>query len=65
MIATKESFEPHSGEQLPNSRRIYVPGKCHPDVRVPMREITLSPTKSFAGQIEVNEPVQVYDCSGP
>ena len=30
-----------------------------------MREIELTPTKSFNGQIEVNEPVRVYDCSGP
>jgi phosphomethylpyrimidine synthase len=30
-----------------------------------MREIALAPTKSFQGQIEVNEPVRVYDCSGP
>jgi len=37
----------------------------HPDVRVPMREIELTPTKSFNGQIEANEPVRVYDCSGP
>ncbi|HVY70640.1 MAG TPA: phosphomethylpyrimidine synthase ThiC [Verrucomicrobiae bacterium] len=65
MIATKDSFEPHSGEQLPNSRRIYLPGKLHPELRVPMREITLSHTKGFSGQIEANEPVKVYDCSGP
>ena len=26
MIASNESFEPHSSEQLPNSRRVYVPG---------------------------------------
>jgi phosphomethylpyrimidine synthase len=65
MIATKESFEPHSSEQLPNSKKIYVAGKIHANVRVPMREIELSPTKSFNGQIEVNEPVRVYDCSGP
>ncbi len=39
MIATKESFEPHSSEQLPASKRIYVEGVLHPDVRVPMREI--------------------------
>ena len=65
MIATKESFEPHSSEQLPGSKRVYVEGKLHPDVRVPMREIELTPTKSFNGQIEANEPVRVYDCSGP
>ena len=65
MIAAKESFEPHSTDPLPNSRRIYVPGHLHSDVRVPMREISLAPTKSAGGQIEVNEPVRVYDTSGP
>ncbi|MBI4663319.1 MAG: phosphomethylpyrimidine synthase ThiC, partial [Verrucomicrobia bacterium] len=65
MIATKDSFEPHSGEQLPSSRRVYVQGKIHTSVRVPMREITLAPTKSVKGNVEVNEPVRVYDTSGP
>ncbi len=65
MIATKESFEPHSSEQLPGSKKIYVAGRIHPDVRVPMREIELAPTKSYTGAIEQNEPVRVYDCSGP
>ena len=65
MIATKDSFEPHSSEQLPNSKRLYVTGQLHPDVRVPMREIELTPTKSYTGAVEPNEPVRVYDCSGP
>jgi phosphomethylpyrimidine synthase len=30
-----------------------------------MREIELTPTKSFNGRIEANKPVRVYDCSGP
>jgi len=57
--------EPQSSEQLPKSKRVYVRGKLHPDVRVPMREIELTPTKSITGRIEVNEPVRVYNCSGP
>ena len=65
MIATKESFEPHSSEQLPNSKKIYVAGQIYPDIRVPMREIELTPTKTYSGTIEANEPVRVYDCSGP
>ncbi len=65
MIASKDSFEPHSSDQLPNSKKIFVAGKLHPDIRVPMREITLAPAKSFNGQSEVNEPVRVYDTSGP
>src|SRR5256885_10526762 len=56
---------PHSSDQMPSSKRVYVPGGIHPHLRVPMREIALSPTRSFDGQIEVNEPVRVYDCSGP
>ena len=65
MIATKDSFEPHSSEQLPNSKRVYVEGKLHPDVRVPMRQITLSPTTINECDVRPNKPVRVYDCSGP
>jgi len=65
MIATKDSFAPHSREQLPRSQRIYVPGVLHPGVRVPLREIELTPTKSFNGGLEINPSVCVYDCSGP
>jgi phosphomethylpyrimidine synthase len=65
MIASDSSFEAHSSEQLPASSRIYVEGAIHKDVRVPMREISLSPTKAFNGRIEENAPVRVYDCSGP
>ena len=65
MIATKESFEPHSSEQLPNSKRVYVEGKLHPDVRVPMRQIQLTPTTINECDVRPNKPVRVYDCSGP
>src|SRR5213595_2208100 len=51
--------------QLPNSRRIYVKGKLHPEIKVPFREISLAPTKTMSGDIEANEPVRVYDTSGP
>jgi phosphomethylpyrimidine synthase len=44
---------------------VYVSGRIHPDIRVPFREISLAPTKSMSGEIEVNEPVRVYDTSGP
>ena len=65
MIASPDSIQPHSTDALPNSQRVYVPGLLHLNLRVPMREISLSPTKSFNGSLEVNEPVRVYDCSGP
>jgi phosphomethylpyrimidine synthase len=64
---TGPSVETHDASRapLPASTRIYVEGVIHPSVRVPMREITLSDTKSFNGRIEKNEAVRVYDCSGP
>ena len=66
MIATKDSLEPKSSDYvMPNSRRVYVEGELHPDIRVPFREISLAPTKDFSGNLEPNEPVRVYDCSGP
>ena len=65
MIATKESIEPKSGDPLPNSTRVYIPGVIHPDIRVPMRQIEVTPTKSYTGTVTPNDPVRVYDCSGP
>src|SRR5215831_6610306 len=50
---------------LPNSKKVYVSGKIHSDVRVAFREISLAPTKSMNGEIEINAPVRVYDTSGP
>ena len=53
-----------SEKQLPNSARTYVAGKTA-NVRVPFREISLNVTKSMNGSVEVNEPVRVYETSGP
>src|SRR3989449_410392 len=65
MIASKSVFEPQSAEPLPNSSRVYVSGKLHPNLRVPFRQIQLSPTRHANNRAEINEPVPVYDCSGP
>ena len=65
MIAPAESFEPSSTDPLPNSTRVCVPGSIHTGLRVPMREIALAPTKRFDGSMGKNEPVRVYDASGP
>ncbi|WP_137175570.1 phosphomethylpyrimidine synthase ThiC [Massilia sp. HP4] len=48
---------------LPNSRKVYIEGS-RPDLRVPMREITQSPTPDSFGA-EPNPPLFVYDTSGP
>ncbi|MBT2289650.1 phosphomethylpyrimidine synthase ThiC [Paenibacillus albidus] len=56
----------HKGEvdlsAFPGSRKVYVEGTS-PDIRVPMREISLSRTSGAAGE-EDNAPVRVYDTSG-
>ncbi|NLS19392.1 phosphomethylpyrimidine synthase ThiC [Rhizobium sp. P40RR-XXII] len=43
---------------LPASRKIYIPGDIHADIRVPMREVSVHPTSG-------EPPVIVYDSSGP
>ncbi|HUG12760.1 MAG TPA: phosphomethylpyrimidine synthase ThiC [Opitutaceae bacterium] len=53
-----------ASRQFPASTRVYLQGS-RPDIRVPVREIALSPTNGMNGRIEVNEPVRVYDCAGP
>ena len=52
-------------KSLPNSEKIYVGCELYKDVRVPFRKISLARTKSMTGEIEMNEPVRVYDTSGP
>ncbi len=49
---------------IPGSKKIYVKGKIH-DIKVAMRQIDLSPTICQDGEIENNQPVLVYDTSGP
>jgi phosphomethylpyrimidine synthase len=53
------------GYNFPSSKKTYIGGDLHMEVCVPFREISLAPTKSMNGEIEVNEPVRVYDTSGP
>src|ERR1700730_7167537 len=64
MISEKEKSEATADTPLPNSRKVYVAGKVHVDLVVPFREISLAPTKTMSGEIEVNEPVRGYDTSG-
>ena len=42
-------------EPLPGSRKVYVPGQLHPQIRVPMREV----------QLTNGETVTLYDTAGP
>ncbi|MGV1827349.1 phosphomethylpyrimidine synthase ThiC [Agrobacterium vitis] len=43
---------------LPASAKVHIAGEIHPQIRVPMRQITLHPTSG-------EPPVNVYDSSGP
>lgn len=54
----KDSVQP-----FPKSRKVYVEGS-RPDIRVPMREISLDDTPTGFGG-EKNDPLYVYDTSGP
>ena len=49
---------------FPASRRVYLQGS-RPDLLVPVREIGLSPTRRPDGSELPNDPVSVYDTSGP
>ncbi|WP_343213346.1 phosphomethylpyrimidine synthase ThiC [Archangium violaceum] len=53
---------------LPASRKVYVPGVRYPDLRVPMREISQTPTRHGHGPDAKETPnpsILVYDSSGP
>jgi phosphomethylpyrimidine synthase len=48
---------------FPGSRKVYATGS-RPDIRVPMREVAQSPTRSGNDDVP-NPPVRLYDTSGP
>jgi len=51
---------------FPSSQKIYVKGNIHPQIEVAMREIALDDTVNSMNGIKTpNQPVTVYDTSGP
>ncbi|MEM9400771.1 MAG: phosphomethylpyrimidine synthase ThiC [Verrucomicrobiota bacterium] len=64
MIAKVSDVENSSNVTLPNSKKVYVEGE-QPGVKVPFRQVELNKTKTPSGKIEVNEPIRLYDTSGP
>lgn len=64
----QEFIDSLQGTAFPNSKRIWIIGS-RADIRVPMREIQLSPTHTGGTkenlQYKQNEPVPVYDTAGP
>ncbi len=66
-VSTVVRDEVISRDPLPGSRKVYIKGSLHPGIRVPMREIEQSPTRSHlpGGADEPNPAITVYDTSGP
>ncbi|MFE8099954.1 phosphomethylpyrimidine synthase ThiC [Brenneria goodwinii] len=66
--AAQQFIDTLQGMAFPNSRRIYLTGPRE-DIRIPMREIELSPTLIGGSkdnpQYVDNEPIPVYDTAGP
>ncbi|MBP1155110.1 MULTISPECIES: phosphomethylpyrimidine synthase ThiC [unclassified Paenibacillus] len=59
----KENVVTPNVSAFPGSKKVYVQGSRE-DIKVPMREIGLTPTVQGDNEQE-NPPVRVYDCSGP
>jgi phosphomethylpyrimidine synthase len=68
ILSATAAVDAASVAPFPNSQKIYVQGS-RPDIRVPMREVSLTPTPVLGAdgsqQFEHNPPVRVYDTSGP
>ena len=62
-LSESAQVDQQSVQPFTNSEKIYVQGS-RPDIRVPMRQISLDITPTEFGG-EVNAPVIVYDTSGP
>ncbi|WP_449430900.1 phosphomethylpyrimidine synthase ThiC [Pseudomonas putida] len=62
-LSESAQVDQQSVQPFPRSRKVYVEGS-RPDIRVPMREISLLDTPTDFGG-EANAPVLVYDTSGP
>ena len=66
---SKKSLNPAeldlSYKPLENSKKIYLKGKLYPDLKVPFREVSLSPSFSSNQTKIENPPVRLYDTSGP
>ena len=62
-LSESAQVDQQSVQPFPRSEKIYVQGS-RPDIRVPMRQISLDNTSTDFGA-EANAPVLVYDTSGP
>lgn len=52
----------------PSSEKVYMTGKLHPEIKVGMRKVLLTPTVTVEDgkrTVKENAPIYVYDTSGP
>jgi phosphomethylpyrimidine synthase len=54
-----------SREPLPNSSKVYVSGERFPQIKVPMREVKLSPSVRNVSAPSQNASILLYDTTGP
>ncbi|MGT0150307.1 hypothetical protein ACT691_15930 [Vibrio metschnikovii] len=66
-LEAKQFIDSLSVQPYPNSNKVYIQGS-KPDIRVPMREITLADSliggTKQAPIYSANQPISVYDTSG-
>ena len=62
-LSTSAVVDQAATRPFPKSRKVYITGS-RPDIRVPMREVSLSDTPASMGA-EKNPPLHIYDTSGP
>ena len=63
MVQTEYTSQFQGKTSFPASRKVYKEGS-QPSIRVPFRQVTLTPTTGRFGQ-EENAPLDIYDTSGP
>ncbi len=63
MVQTEYTSQFQGKSNFPASEKVYRAGS-QPSVRVPFRQVTLTPTTGRFGQ-EENPPLSIYDTSGP
>ena len=68
LIKPKQIMETNIKFNYPSSEKVYLSGKLYPEIKVGMRKVSLTPTITVEGgerRVEPNNPVYVYDTSGP
>ena len=63
MVQTEYTSQFQGKSNFPASQKVYREGS-QPSIRVPFRQVTLTPTSGRFGQ-EENAPLSIYDTSGP